>query len=180
MSRFLLRMPRHDVRDCSFRCLQMLGEKAETARPGDVGAGLVVTCARIAVETVLCVRIEVDLDVRSLGADGLDVAERNAGILFTEMKLGRHLRLVIGEADNGAAVIADRRRQPGQFCCRRMVAKEECSVAAIATSNCGPNRPSSRLACPCGTADRAGGAGETGRCRRCRGTPGRFHRPGVR
>ena len=48
---------------------------------------------------------------------------------------------------------------------------------AIATSSYGPNRPSSRPAGRRGIADRAGGGAETIRCRRCRGTPGRFPRP---
>src|SRR6202022_1451387 len=91
--------------------LQMLGEEAEAARPGDVRAGLVVTRPLIAVESVLGARIDVDLDVGPLGSDGLNVAERNPCVLFAEMKLGRHFRLVVGEADDGAAVIADRRRQ---------------------------------------------------------------------
>src|ERR1700738_3535713 len=91
--------------------LQMLGEEAEAARPGDVSAGLVVARPLIAVESVLGARIDVDIDVGPLGSDGLDVAERNACVLFAEMKLGRHVRLVVGEADDGAAVIADRCRQ---------------------------------------------------------------------
>src|ERR1700730_6969878 len=90
--------------------LQMLGEEAEAARQGDVCAGLVVTRPLIAVESMLGARIDVGLDIRPLGPDGLDVAERNACVLFTEMKLGRHFRLVVCEADDGAAVIADRRR----------------------------------------------------------------------
>jgi len=53
----------------------------------------------------------VDLDLGPLGLDGVDVGEGNAGVLFAEMQLRRHLRLVVGEADDGAAVIADRSRQ---------------------------------------------------------------------
>ena len=34
--------------------------------------------------------------------------ERNAGVFFTEMKLGRNFRRIVGEADDGAAVIAYR------------------------------------------------------------------------
>ena len=65
----------------------------------------------IAVKAVLRAGIDMDLELGPLGTNGLDVAERNACVLFPEMKLGRHLRLVIGEANDGAAVIADRRRQ---------------------------------------------------------------------
>src|ERR1700730_17851496 len=65
----------------------MLGKKAEAARPGDICAGLVVTRALIAVEAVLRARIDVDLDVGPLGADDLDVAERNARVLFPEMQM---------------------------------------------------------------------------------------------
>src|ERR1700726_3289326 len=89
------------------RLLQIFGKEGEAARPGDVGTCFVVACPLVEVEAVLRARINVDLDVRPLGADGLDVAERNAGVLFTEMKLGRHLGLVVGEAHDGAAVIAD-------------------------------------------------------------------------
>src|ERR1700716_3976911 len=94
---------------------QMLREKRHAARPGDVGAGLVVTRPLVAVEAVLRVRIDMDLDVGPLGPDSLDIAERNPCVLFAEMKLGRHLRLVVGKANDGTAVIADRRRQPRQF-----------------------------------------------------------------
>src|SRR5260370_13117071 len=90
----------------------MLAEKFHAARPGDVGAGLVVTRPLVAVEAVLRAGIDVDLDVGPLGADGLDIAKRNPGILFAEMQLRRHLRLVVGQANDGAALIADRRRQP--------------------------------------------------------------------
>src|ERR1700686_664076 len=98
--------------------LQMLGEEAEAARPGDIGAGLVIARPFIAVEPVLRARIDMDLDLGPLGTNGLDIAERDPCVLLAEMKLGRHFRLVVGEANNGAAVIADRRRQPGQFCRR--------------------------------------------------------------
>src|SRR6202048_4240887 len=96
--------------------LQMLREEAEAARPGDIGTGLVVTRPFIAMETVLRVGIDVDLDVGPLCADGLDIGERNARILFSEMQLRRHLRFVVGETNDGAAVITDRSRQPRQFC----------------------------------------------------------------
>src|ERR1700687_772021 len=95
--------------------LQILGKKSHAARPGDVGAGLVVARPLVAVEAVLRAGIDVDLEVGPLGADGLDIAERDPCILFAEMQLGRHFRLVVGEANDGAAVIADRRRQPRQF-----------------------------------------------------------------
>src|ERR1700732_5302350 len=90
--------------------LQMLGKEAEAARPGDVGAGLVVTRPLIAVEAVLGARIDVDLDVGPLGADGFDIAERNPRVLFAEMQLRWHFRFVAGEANKAPAVIADRRR----------------------------------------------------------------------
>src|SRR5258708_36159207 len=96
--------------------LQMLGKKSHAARPGDVGAGLVVARPLVAMKTVLGAGIDMDLDVGPFCPDGLDIAERNAGILFAEMQLRRRFRLVIGEADDGAAVIADRGRQPRQFC----------------------------------------------------------------
>ena len=64
---------------------------------------------------MLCARINENLHIRSLGANGLDVGERNAGVLLAEMKLRRHVGFVIGEANDGAAVIADRGTQSGQF-----------------------------------------------------------------
>src|SRR5260370_28897539 len=94
----------------------MLGKKAEAARPGDICACLVVARPLIAVEAVLRARIEVDLDVGPLGADGLDIVKRNTRVLFAEMQLRRYFRLVVGEANDGAAVIADRRGEPRQFC----------------------------------------------------------------
>ena len=90
--------------------LQMLREKRQAARPGDVGAGLVVACALVAVKAVLRAGIDVDFDLGPLGLDGLDIGQRNARILFAEMQLRRHLRFVVGKADDGAAVIADRGR----------------------------------------------------------------------
>src|SRR4051794_20602973 len=88
--------------------LQMLGKELEAARPGEVGAGLVVAGALVAVKAVLRAGIDVDLDIGPLALDDLDVGQRNAGVLFAEMQLRPHLRLVIGEADDGAAIIADR------------------------------------------------------------------------
>ena len=101
-------------------------EKRQAARPGDVGAGLVVAGALVAMEAVLRAGIDEDLDIRPLRLDGLDIGQRNAGILLAEMQLRRHLRLLVGKAHDGAAVIADRglqarsaasRRQ--RRCCRR-------------------------------------------------------------
>src|SRR5258705_8748032 len=93
----------------SFLLFQMLGKEVEAARPGDVGAGLVVARPLIAVEAVLRARIDEDLDVRSLAPDGLDIGQRNARVLFAEMQLCRYFRLVVGKTNDGAAVIADRR-----------------------------------------------------------------------
>src|ERR1017187_7629548 len=109
-------LPAHD----EFLLLQMLGKETHAARPGDIGAGLVVARPFVAVKAMLRARIDMDLDLRPLGLDGLDIGQRNAGILLAEMELGRHLRLVIGEADDGAAVITDRRRQPRQLCRSRI------------------------------------------------------------
>src|ERR1700716_1089443 len=66
--------------------LQMLREKRHAARPGDIGAGLVVARPLIAVKAVLCAGIDVDFDVGPLGFDGLDIGERNARVLFAEMQ----------------------------------------------------------------------------------------------
>src|SRR5258706_11703905 len=104
--------PAHD----GFLLLQMPGEEAEAARPGDVRACLVVTRPLIAVEAMLRARIDMDLDFGALGLDSLDVGKRNPRVFFAEMKLGRNGRLVVSEANDGAAVIADRSRQPRQFC----------------------------------------------------------------
>src|ERR1700689_2074368 len=87
--------------------LQMPGQEVEAALFGDAGTRRVVTRPFIAVEAVLRAGIDVNLDVGPLGANGIAVAERNARVLFTEMKLGRYLRRVVGEADDGTAIIAD-------------------------------------------------------------------------
>src|ERR1700736_4029035 len=91
--------------------LQMLRQEAEATRPGDIRARLVVACPFVAVKAVLRARIDVYLDIGPLGADGLDIAQRDACILLAEMQLGRRLRLVVGEPNDGAPVIADRCRK---------------------------------------------------------------------
>src|SRR5258705_2916544 len=93
----------------------MLRKKIQAARPGDVSTGLVVAGAFIAMETVLRAGIDEKLDFRPPGLDDLDVGQGNAGILFAKMQLRRHFWLVVGEADDGATVIADCRRQARQF-----------------------------------------------------------------
>src|SRR6202035_3467819 len=95
--------------------LQMLRQEAEATRPGDIRARLVVACPFVAVKAVLRARIDVYLDIGPLGADGLDIAQRDACILLAEMQLGRRLRLVVGEANDRAPVIADRCRKTGQL-----------------------------------------------------------------
>jgi len=63
---------------------------------------------RPVVKAVLRTRIDVNVDLGPLGLDGLDIGQRNARVLFAEMQLRRYLRLVVGEANDGATVIADR------------------------------------------------------------------------
>src|SRR4249919_183380 len=94
----------------------MPGKEPHAARPRDIRARLVVTGPFVTMKAVLRARIDVDLDIGPLGADGLDIAERDAGVLFAEMQLGWNVRLVVGEANDGAAVIADGRGQARQFC----------------------------------------------------------------
>src|ERR1700726_3185956 len=93
----------------------MLRQEAEAARPGDIRTGLVVAWPFVAMEAMLRARIDVDLDIGPLGADGLDIAERYARVLFAEVQLRRHVRFVVGETNDGAAVIADRHRQARQL-----------------------------------------------------------------
>src|SRR4051812_38734804 len=93
----------------------MLREEREAALPCDVRAGLVVAGALIAIKAVFGPVIDEDLHVRPLGADGLDVRQRNAVILFTEMQLRRYGRLVVGKAHHGAAVIANGGAEAGQL-----------------------------------------------------------------
>jgi hypothetical protein len=50
----------------------VLPKKFKAARPGDVGAHLVVACPFIAMETVLRAGIDENLDVGPLGLDRLD------------------------------------------------------------------------------------------------------------
>src|SRR5947209_5550775 len=89
--------------------LQMLGEEVERARPGDLGALLVVARALVAVEAVLRAVIDEDLAVgATLLLDRVDVGHRNAGILLAEVHHGRRLRLLIGGTSDHAAVIGDR------------------------------------------------------------------------
>ena len=89
----------------------MPGKKLEAARPGDVGAGLVVARPLVAMKAVLRAGIDEHIDIGPLGLDGLDIGQRDPGILFAEMQLRRHFRFVVGKADDGAAIITDRRRQ---------------------------------------------------------------------
>src|SRR3954464_13041266 len=88
--------------------LQMPGKEVEAARPGDVGAGLVVAGALVAVKAVLRAGIDVDLDIGPLALDDLDVGQRNAGVFSPKWQLRPPLRLFSGEADDGPAIIADR------------------------------------------------------------------------
>src|SRR5436190_7767962 len=104
----------------TFLFLQEPGEEAKAARPGEIGACLVVASALVAMETVLRARIHMDLDLGAFGSDDLDIGERDAGVLFAEMQLRRHFRLVVGKTRDGAAVVADRRREPRQFCRSRI------------------------------------------------------------
>src|SRR5580692_7146718 len=93
----------------------MLREKIQAARPGDLCARFVVACALVAVKSVLGARIDVNLDVTPLGADGLHIGKRDTGVLLAEMQLCRHLRLVVGKAHDRPAVIADRSLQAGKL-----------------------------------------------------------------
>src|SRR5258707_15221924 len=95
--------------------LQMLGKELQTARPGDVRTGLVVARPFVAVKAVRRAGIDEDLAIGPLGLDGLDIGQGNAGILLAEMQFGRDLRFVVGEANDGAAVIADGGRQARQL-----------------------------------------------------------------
>lgn len=53
--------------------VQMLREKFQAPRPGDIGACLVVARSLVAMEAVFCVGIGEDLDLRLLSLDCLDV-----------------------------------------------------------------------------------------------------------
>jgi len=85
----------------------MPGKEVEATLFSDAGTRRVVTRPFIAVETVLRTGIDVDFDVGPLGTNGSDVAEWNARVLFTEMKLGRHLRHIAGEADDRFGLMPD-------------------------------------------------------------------------
>src|SRR3954453_16074610 len=93
----------------------MLGKKFQAARPGGIGAGLVVAGALVTMETVLRARIDKNLDLRPLGLDGFDVAQGNASNLFAEVQFGRTFWFVGGKADDYPAVVANCRRQARQF-----------------------------------------------------------------
>jgi len=70
---------------------------------------LVVTCALLAIEAVL--RPDRYGSRRRAAWRGWsDVGQRNARILFAEMQLRRHFGLSSAKANDGAAIIADRRR----------------------------------------------------------------------
>src|ERR1700738_1089868 len=94
----------------SFLFLQMLRKERHAARPGDVGAGLVVARPLVAMKAVLRGGGNKDLGVGPCGPDDRDIAEWDSGVLLAEMQLRRHLRSVVGEAHDSAAVIADRSR----------------------------------------------------------------------
>src|ERR1700742_4642317 len=66
-------------------------------------------------EAVAAIRIDEDLAVAAaLLFDRLHGGHRDAGILLAEVKLRRALRLLVGEVDDAAAVVADRRAQTGE------------------------------------------------------------------
>src|ERR1700738_1539167 len=93
----------------------MHGEERKAALPRDVRVNLVIARALVAAEAVLRARVNENLDVGAVGANSLDVGERNADILLAEMQLRRHFRLVIGKTNDGAAIIAARGCWPRQF-----------------------------------------------------------------
>src|ERR1700686_957458 len=94
----------------SFLFLQMLRKERHAARPGDVGAGLVVARPLVAMKAVLRAGVNKDLDVGPFCPDDLDIAEWDSGVLLAEVQLRRHLRLAGGKAHDSPAVIADRSR----------------------------------------------------------------------
>jgi hypothetical protein len=88
--------------------VQMRPEERQAALPGEIRTRLVVAGALVAAETVLRAGINEYLNIRPFRLDGLDIGQRNAGVLLAEVQLGRHGGLVVGEAHHSAAVVADR------------------------------------------------------------------------
>ena len=89
-----------------FRCFF---RKSDEARPRGLRRRFVVAAALVAMEAVAGVRIDVDLAVAAaLRLDRLDIRHRDALVLLAEMHLHRHLRLLVGELRDLAAVVGDR------------------------------------------------------------------------
>src|SRR5215510_3915574 len=110
----------------------MLLQELERARPGDLRGGLVVAGALVAMETMRRVRIGIDLALRALPFDHLDVAHRDALILLAEMHLHRDLRLFVRELGDLAAIVGDRGGQASKP--RRC---QECDAASHAEADDG-------------------------------------------
>src|SRR5258708_8738088 len=75
---------------------QMLLEEGDGALAGERGRFRLVAAALVAIEAMPG-RVEMDLHLRPLLAHGLDVGERNAGVLLAEMQHGGRGGLGIGE-----------------------------------------------------------------------------------
>src|SRR6476646_7902572 len=74
---------------------QMLLQEGERALPGELCRRFVIAAALVTEEAVLRVRIDEDLAIAAAFLfDHLDVAHRDRGVLFAEMQLRRHLRLL--------------------------------------------------------------------------------------
>src|SRR5205814_344893 len=89
----------------------ILRQPAERALPGRLVRGFVVASALVAAEAVARV-IDVDLAIRPLLLDDLDVRHRNRLVLIAEVQERRHLRLEVGVLRDVAAVVADRGGEP--------------------------------------------------------------------
>src|SRR6185437_10078414 len=98
----------------------MLLQKSERPLPGGFCRRLVVAAALVAKKAVPCARIHKDLAIAAaLLFDQLDVGHRDRSVLFAEMQLRRHLRLLVDILGDLAAVITDGGGKAGKPCGRK-------------------------------------------------------------
>src|SRR6185312_14697469 len=94
--------------------MEMLSEEDEGAFLGQLEGRRIEAWALVAAETVPGSLVDEDFRVRLRGADRLDVAHRNGGVLIPEMHLHRAERGFVARCGDAAAVPAAGGREEGR------------------------------------------------------------------
>src|ERR1051325_888279 len=103
----------------SRRSPEVFPEPGGRAIPRLLVRGLVVAAALVAAEAVAGALVDVDVAIRPLLLDRVDVGHRDRLVLVAEMQLRRHPRLEVDVLGDLAAVVADRRGEPVELAGRQ-------------------------------------------------------------